>query len=143
MSLQENKALVRRYVDEVQSQHNLAAIDELFSPAFINHDNEADPPGTEGVKRFFTILFDAFPDARFTIHLQLAEGDKVMTYKTLQGTHLGYFMGIPPTGKRVSFSGMDVFTVVHGKLAEHWSVSGMLELMQQLGVVPAPEKSGT
>ncbi len=139
MSLQENKALVRRYVEEVQSQHNLAAIDELFSPAFINHNNEGDPPGTEGVKRFFTMLFAAFPDARFTIHLQLAEGDRVMTYKTLHGTHLGYFMGIPPTGKQVSLNGMDVFRVVHGKLAEHWSVTDLLELMQQPGVVPAPE----
>ncbi len=137
MSLQENKALVRRYVEEVQSQHNLAAIDELFSPAFINHDNEADPPGTEGVKRFFAMLFTAFPDARFTIHLQLAEGDRVMTYKTLHGTHLGDFMGIPPTGKQVSLNGMDVFTVVDGKLAEHWSVSDFLGLTQQIGGFPA------
>lgn len=137
MSLQENKALVRRYVEEVQSQHNLAAIDELFSPAFINHSNVADPPGTEGTKRFFAMLFTAFPDARFTIHLQLAEGDQVMTYKTLHGTHLGDFMGIPPTGKQVSFDGVDVFTVVDGKLAEHWSVSDVLGLMQQLGVIPA------
>jgi len=138
MSLQENKALVRRFVEEVQNQHNLAALDELFSPDFVDHSGMTSPPNLEGTKGFFTMMFAAFPDMRFTIRQQLAEGDKVMTHKTFQGTHQGPFMGIPATGKQVAFDVIDILTVADGKITEHWTVGDMLSLMQQLGAVPTP-----
>lgn len=138
MSLQENKALVRRFVEEVQNQHNLAALDELFSPDMVDHSSMTDPPGLEGVRAFFTMMFAAFPDMRFTIRQQLAEGDKVMTFKTFHGTHLGPFMGIPATGNEVMVDNIDIMTVTDGKITEHWALADMLSLMQQLGVVPAP-----
>ena len=94
--------------------------------------------GKEGTKGFFTVLFAAFPDVRFTIRQQLAEGDKVMTHKTFQGTHQGPFMGIPATGKQVAFDVIDIFTVANGKLTEHWAVADLLSLMQHLGAVPTP-----
>jgi predicted ester cyclase len=78
------------------------------------------------------------PDLHVTIHQQLAEGDQVMTYKTLHGTHLGEFMGIPPTGKQVSFDLIDIFDIANGKIIAHRAVVNMLGLLQQLGVVPAP-----
>ena len=138
MSLQENKAVVRRFVDEMQNQHNLDLIDEMFSPDFVDYSGRAKPPSREGLKPFFAFMFAAFPDMHFVIHQQLAEGDQVMTYKTFYGTHLGDFMGIPPTGKQVVFDNIDIFTVKDGKLAAHWTVGDHLSLMQQLGVIPAP-----
>lgn len=139
MSLQENKALVLRFVEQVQNQHNLAAVDDLFRPDFTDHSGIANPPTVEGAKMSFAALFAAFPDLYVTIHLQLAEGDQVMTYKTLQGTHLGEFMGIPATGKQVSFDLIDIFKVADGKIAAHWAVANMLGLLQQIGAMPAAE----
>jgi steroid delta-isomerase-like uncharacterized protein len=138
MSLEENKALIRRFVEEVQCQHNLAALDELFSPDFVDHSGMTNPPTLEGSRQFFSMMFAAFPDMRFVIRQQIAEGDKVLTHKTLQGTQLGPFMGIPATGKAVAVDVMDIFTVAGGKITEHWTVGDMLGMMQQLGVVPGP-----
>jgi steroid delta-isomerase-like uncharacterized protein len=138
MSLQENKALVRQFVKEVQNQHNLAALDRLCSPDFVDHSGMTDPPNLEGSRAFFGMMFAAFPDMHFTIQQQLAEGDRVMTFKTFHGTHRGPFMGIPATGKEVVFDNIDIVTVRAGKLTEHWSVADTLSLLQQLGVVPAP-----
>ncbi len=138
MSLQENKKLVRRFVEEVQNQHNLAALDELYDPEMIDHSGMTDPPNTEGTRAFFTMMFAAFPDMHFTIRQQLAEGDKVMTFKTFHGTHLGPFLGIPATGNKVSFDNIDILTVRGGKITEHWAVGDMLSLMQQLSAVPGP-----
>jgi steroid delta-isomerase-like uncharacterized protein len=143
MSLQENKALVRRFVENVQNQHNLAEIDELYSPTFVDHSSGEEASGIEPVKAFFTMMFTAFPDMHFTIRHQLAEGDQVATHKTFTGTHLGTFMGIPPTGKQVSIEAMDILTIREGKITDHWSVGDYLSMLQQLGVVPAPDVSGT
>lgn len=138
MSLEENRALVRRFVEEVQGQHNLAALDELFSPDFVDHSGPPDLQGLEGARRFFTMMFAAFPDMHFTIRQQIAEGDKVLTYKTFHGTHLGPFMGTPATGKSVTIDVMDILTVRDGKITEHWTVSDMLGMLQQIGAVPGP-----
>lgn len=138
MSLQENKALVRRFVEEVQSQHNLAALDEVLSPDFVDFSGMTNPPTREGSRQFFAMMFAAFPDMRFTIRQQIAEGDKVMTHKTFEGTHRGPFMGIPATGNQVAFDVIDIFTVAGGKMTEHWTVGDMFRMMQQLGVVPGP-----
>lgn len=137
MSLEENKALVRRFVEQVENHHDLDVIDELFSPDFVDHSGLSSSPGIEGTKAFFTMMFAAFPDMHFTVRQQLAEDDRVMTYKTFHGTHQGHFMGIPPSGKQVSFDNIDIMTVKEGKIIEHWTVGDMLSLMTQLGVVPA------
>ena len=138
MSLQENKAVVRRFVEEVQCRHNLAALDELFSPDFVDHSGPPDLQGLEGARQFFSMMFASFPDMHFTIRQQIAEGDKVLTYKTFHGTHGGPFMGIPATGKAVTIDVMDILTVTGGKITEHWTVSDMLGMLQQIGAVPGP-----
>ena len=142
MSTVENKAIVRRFVDEVQNRHDLGALDELFSPDFVDHSGISPSPGLEGTKQFFTMFFTAFPDIQATIHDQIAEGSKVVTRKTFHGTHQGEFMGIPPTGKRVAIDVIDIFRISDGKITAHWAVADMLGLMQQLGVVPPPEQAG-
>jgi predicted ester cyclase len=103
MTAEENKALVRRIVDEVQSAGNIDTIVELCSPEFVNHSA---PPGMpsncEGVNQVTAMFRQAFPDSYFTVEDVIAEGDKVATRKTFHGTHEGKFMGISPSGKTVT-----------------------------------------
>jgi predicted ester cyclase len=103
--LEDNKARVRRYVDEFQSAGKEEAADALVAADIIHHFGLAwtrvDATGREGAKGFITMLRGAFPDLHAVIHEQLAEGDKVMTRKTFYGTHRGQFWGIPPTGRQV------------------------------------------
>lgn len=139
MSPEDNKALVRRFVDEVQSKGNTDLIDEICSPEFVNHSA---PPGLpadlEGIKILTTMFKGAFPDSYFTVEDMIAEGDKVVTRKTFHGTHEGEFMGIPPSGRPVNVSLIDVVRISDGRVVEHWSVGDNLGMMQQLGVIPKP-----
>ncbi len=138
---EENKAIVRRFVDEVQSQHKLDVLDELFAPDIVNHSEATGvslPPGVEGFKAFLGMMFVAFPDVRATINNQVAEGDRVVTHKTFRGTHQGEFMGIAPTGKTVEIEGMDVFRIVEGKCTDHWGVFDQLGMLQQIDAIPTP-----
>lgn len=139
--LDENKAVIRRYVEEVQNQHRLDVLDAIFAPNIVNHDPPAglpSPQGAEGIKQFFAMMFAAFPDFHAVIDDQIAEADKVVTRKTVSGTHNGELMGIPPTGKRMEIRVVDVFRVVDGKCTDHWSVVDQLTMLQQLGVIPTP-----
>ena len=139
MSAQKNKALVRRFVDEVQSAGNIDALDEICSPDFVNHSA---PPGVpsncEGVKQLTAMFRQAFSDSYFTIEEMMSEGDKVATRKTFHGTHQGEFMGILPTGQQVSMGLIDIVRIADGRVVEHWSMGDNLGMMQQLGIVPRP-----
>ena len=141
MSAEDNKALVRRFVEEVQSGGNTDLIDEICSPEFVNHSA---PPGLpadcEGIKILTTMFKGAFPDSYFSVEDMIAEGDKVVTRKTFHGTHEGEFMGIPPSGRTVNVSLIDIVRISDGKVVEHWSVGDDLGMMQQLGVIPQPEE---
>ncbi len=137
----ENKALVRRFVEEVQGQHNLDLAEELMSPTMIDHYLEAQglPHSTNAVgdfKRFYLSLLAAFPDLTATIHHQVAEGDLVATYKTLYGTHRGEFMGIKPTERKIALHLMDIFRVAEGRLVEHWAVIDLMGLRWQIEAKP-------
>ena len=125
LSLEENKAIVRRLIEEMWNQGKLEVIDEVFPPS-----------GIEGAKQIVTTFRTAFPDLHFTIEDQIAEGDKVTTRYTLTGTHTGEFMGIPPTGKQVTVTGMSISRIVDSKLVEEWDNVDTLGMMQQLGVIP-------
>jgi steroid delta-isomerase-like uncharacterized protein len=138
MSLEKNKALIRRFVEEVQSQHKLTLVDEIMDPHMIDHYGKPSPNSVEAFKKFFSGFIAAFPDVKAVIHNQVAEGDKVITHKTFHGTHKGEFMGIPPTGKKVSLELIDIFRISGEKLVEHWAVADMLSVLQQLGVSPSP-----
>ncbi|HSN76979.1 MAG TPA: ester cyclase [Anaerolineae bacterium] len=137
MSLEQNKAVVCHFVEEIQCQHNLAKLDEFFSPDFVDHGGMTDPPNREGARAFLGAFLAAMPDSHFTIHQQLAEGDKVMTYKTCQATHLGPFGPFPATGKPVTFDVVDIFTVADGQLTDHWLVTDLLGVMLQIGASAA------
>ncbi len=141
MSIEANKALVRRFVEEVQSQHKLTAVDEIMDPNMIDHAAQPSSLNSvEAFKIFFGGFIAAFPDVKAVIHNQFAEGDQVVTHKTFHATHKGEFMGIPPTGKKVAIELIDIFRIAGGKFAEHWAVVDMMSVMQQLGVLPSPSQ---
>jgi steroid delta-isomerase-like uncharacterized protein len=138
VSDEDNKALVRRFVDEVQSAGNIDLIDEICSPEFVNHSAlPGIPADCEGIKIVTAMFRRAFPDSYFTVEDMVAEGDKVATRKTFHGTHEGEFMGIPPSGRSVSMGLMDIVRISEGRVVEHWSMGDTLGMMQQLGVIPS------
>ena len=140
METEENKALVRRWFQELD-RGNLAAIDELLSADYIDHSPPIPglPPGREGVRQANLLLRAAFSNVVHTIDEQLAERDKVMTRVTTRGTFTGEFLGYAPSGRVVELSGMAVHRVADGKLVEHWAQADMASFMQQVGAAPGPE----
>lgn len=139
MSIEENKALVRRWIEEVYNKKNVAVIDEVLAPNLIHHDL---PPGMksgiEGYKQLYSMLLSAFPDYNNTIEDMIAEGEKVVLRFFWTGTHKGEFMGIAPTGKQVTVKVMSMHRIEGGKVVENWGQVDQLGLMQQLGVIPIP-----
>lgn len=139
MSTEENKAIARRWNEEVWNKGNLAAIDELFITDFVfNYPPPGAAPDREGYKQFLTRNFATWADIHCTIEDMVAEGDKVAVRWTWTGTHKGEFelMGIAPTGKQVTMTGISIMHIVGGKIAKEWTEEDMLGMMQQLGVFP-------
>jgi steroid delta-isomerase-like uncharacterized protein len=137
VSADTNKEIVRRLGVEPW-EGNLDVIDELVAPDYVGHDPaQPEMHGPEGIKEFITGYLAGFPDGRITIDGQLAEGDMVASRWTGRGTHQGELMGIPPTGKQVTVSGITISRVKNGKVVEEWSNWDTLGMLQQLGVVPA------
>jgi steroid delta-isomerase-like uncharacterized protein len=141
MSTQDNKVIAHRIFEEVGSQGNFAVIDEAISPNFV-YRTSAFPEfhGPGGFKEFFTEHRKTFPDLHYTVEDVVAEGDKVVARWTASGTHTGDMMGIAPTGKLVKAPGITIFRFAHGHIVEGRTVWDALALLQQLGVVPAPEQ---
>lgn len=141
MSVEENKAIVRRLLEEGLVKGDQAVADELLTGDFTDHNPLPGlPPNRDGFKQSFIVFRSAFPDFEYKIEDIIAEGDKVVARFCAAGTHRGEMAGIPPTGNRVSVTGIDIFRIAGGKIAEFWLSWDQLGLMQQLGVVPAPEQ---
>ena len=140
MSAEENKAIVRRFWG-VWEEGNIDLVDELLAPDYINYTPASpdQPTGPEGVKGVVAMFRSAIPDLRVIVEDMIAEGDKVAVRYTLEGTHEGELFGVPPTGRRLSIKSISVERVSDGKIREHWRVTDSLDMMQQLGVIPAPE----
>ena len=144
MSEQDNKAVARRYYDEVLNQRNIGLLDDLAVEDYVEHDPfPGQGNGLADLKARVAGLCAAFAPMQFTIEDVIAEGDKVVVRWTNAGTHSGGFMGITATGKDFRIAGIDVHTVKDGKLAEHWHVVDQFAQMQQLGLIPQPEPAGT
>jgi len=139
MSTEANKTSALRFYDEVFNKKNRAAIDEFIDPNQVDH---AAPPGTPGglagAKQTISMYLTAFPDLHFTVEDMIVEGDKIVARLTVRGTQQGAFMGIPPTGKHVTVTAIDISRMAGGKSVEHWIEMDTLGMMQQLGVIPAP-----
>jgi steroid delta-isomerase-like uncharacterized protein len=136
MSAETNLAIVRRLIKEAQEGGNLGVIDELMADDFVDHTPLPGlPPTRDGVRMLFAGLRAAFPDLTVTIDEQIADGEKVATRKTFRGTHQGPFLGVPPTGRSISFEAIDILTVRDDRIREHRVVINQLALMQQLGAL--------
>lgn len=138
MQVETNTTVASRWYEEVFNAGNIELIDELFAPNFVDHDPSNPLPGLEGVRQLVSMYRSAFPDLHITVEDEITEGDKIVTRFTGRGTHKGSLMGIPPTGKRVTLTAIDILRFENGRIVEHWGNQDILGMMQQIGVIPAP-----
>jgi steroid delta-isomerase-like uncharacterized protein len=139
MSTEDNKALVRRFYDEVFNNKNMAGVDAFVAPNVIDHSLPPGAPGEiEGVRQTITMFLTAFPDLHLTLEDIIAEGDKVVVRWTMRGTHQGASLGMPPTGKQFTLPGISLLRLDGGMAAETWVSYDQLAMLQQLGLAPAP-----
>jgi steroid delta-isomerase-like uncharacterized protein len=139
MSTDANKALYRRWFDEVVTGRNMAVADELLADDYVLHmPGMPGPLDREGHKQLLGAYHAAFPDWRETVDMVLAEGDLVVIRVTGSGTHEQAFQGIPPTHRRIQATGVGIGRIRTGKVVESWAEFDALGMMQQLGVIPAP-----
>ena len=135
---EENKALVRRYFEEIWDKGNLDAIEELFTTDFVRHGPtaaEGEVRGQEGFEGLVSSYRTGLPDLRVSIEDLIAEGDRVVTRWTARGTHQGELMGNAPTGNPATVTGILIDRISGGKIEEEWADYDTLHLMQQIGAV--------
>jgi steroid delta-isomerase-like uncharacterized protein len=140
MSPDENKAILRRALDEIWNKGNMSAADELASAHLSVHTNTPGVPGqasTEQIKQSVTMYRAAFPNLHTTLDDLIAEGDMVAIRFTVTGTHRGALFGIPPTGKEVTVTNITLYRMAEGRVIEQWGVTDSLGLLQQLGITPS------
>jgi steroid delta-isomerase-like uncharacterized protein len=128
---------VRRVIEEATNRKNFAVFDELISPSFVDHEAGPEPGGSECEKKLLSTVAEAFPDWRWDVEDMMAEGDKVITRYVARGTHRGEFMGAPPTGEKVTLTGINIVRLEGGKIVESWGNSDQLGMLRQIGVIPA------
>jgi steroid delta-isomerase-like uncharacterized protein len=139
MSTEENKAIVRRYLDEVWNKGNVNIYDEVMAPTYARYMNTSGAYlDREGQKQRISGIRKAFSELYLVLEDMMAEGEKVTIRVTLHGRHTGNFMGVPATGKEVAIGAIDILRLVDSKVVEHWGVMDTFGLMQQLGVVSPP-----
>ena len=142
MSTEQNKATARRWFLDIITQGQLAVADEIFAANHIIHDPHAPPTGwpngPEGLKMVASVFGGGFADWNIPIEDQIAEGDKVATRWSASALHTGSVLGIPPTGKTVRVTGVNVTRFAEGKIVESWFNFDMLSLLQQIGAIPTP-----
>ena len=138
MSPDEMKALVRREFAEVWNQGNLDSVDAIFAPDYVGHDSGSPEPmlGREALKRFFADQRAALPDLQASIDDLVAEGDRVVVRWTTAGTQQGELLGVPPTGKRVTLTGISILRVAGEQIAEEWTTWDALAVLREIGAAP-------
>ena len=137
MSAEQQKMIIQRWVEEAWNNGNLAIADEVYSTDYLLHDPASPIHGPEALKQFVATFRTAYPDIHTTIEDMIAEGNKVVWRYTVRGTHKGEFMGIAPTGKSITLTGILISRFVGDKVVEDWNNYDALGMMQQLGVIPS------
>jgi len=139
MSVEDNKAILVRFWEEIFNKGDVSLIDDLVAVDYLNHDLvPGETPGSEGLKGFILYLRNAFPDIHFDIEQTVAEDDLVVSRWQSTATHRGEFMGIPPTGLSAVLNGMAIHRVENGKIVEAWNNWDALGLLTALGAIPQP-----
>ncbi len=136
MSIEENKSIVRRFFEVGPSKGDLEAANELLAPDFVLHVPLPCSPGIQGIDEVIIACRAAFQDLHVTVEDMVAEKDMVAARFTARGIHMGAFMGLTPTGKPIKMTGMEIFRLERGKIAELWGEANLMGLMQQLGILP-------
>ena len=133
MSLEENKAIVRRLF-EAENERNLALLDELMAPDYVDHPRQF--KGLVSYKQYLTMLYKSFPDTHEVIEGIIAEGDKVCIHLKGTATHTGEYRGLAPSGKKTKWESIVIWRIVNGKIVEMLTaVSDELDFLKQLGVI--------
>lgn len=139
MSLEDNRVIIRAYVETVWNQRQLDRAEEFVAPDFLDHAPlPGQAPGLDGARRKWAMYLNAAPDLRVTVEDLVTEDDKVGVRRSYAGTHRGELLGIRATGKQVRIGSISIFRLAAGKIVESWEQLDLLSLMQQLGVIPAP-----
>ncbi|MDQ4076676.1 MAG: ester cyclase [Chloroflexota bacterium] len=143
MTAEDLKMIVRRYAEEVWNQGAIDAVDRYIAGDYVRHDPglPTEVHGPEGIERLVPMYRSAFPDIHFTAADILAEGDRVVVRWDVRGTHQGDLMGIPPTGREVRLTAIEIFRLANGKIAEQWVLVDNLGMLQQLGAFPPPAQA--
>ncbi len=140
--LDANRSAVRRLIEDFLSCGDPSVADEVLAPDFVdNNPSNPDLSGAENLKRSARDWCRAFPDTRTVVDDLVAEADRVAARWTSTATHRGAFLGIPPTGMRVTVTGSGLFRLVDGRIVESWDHFDALGLLQQLGGVVVPNSS--
>jgi steroid delta-isomerase-like uncharacterized protein len=137
MTGEQNKAVVRKVIEEAFNRGNVKVLDELYAPSYREHQFGM-PPNMEGFKASVLGLRAAFPDLKLTIEEMSVEGDKVWIRMTARGTHGGQFMGVPPTGRKMEIAVFDMCRLEDGRITDHWGVPDRFAMMHQIGALPRP-----
>jgi steroid delta-isomerase-like uncharacterized protein len=136
MTTEDNKALINRFIEEALNSKRLDVLDEIVAEAFVEHvPFPGQGPGREGLRDVLQMFLAAFPDMKWDVHEQIAEGDYVVTHFSWSGTHAGSFLGIPATGRLVRVWGIVIDTVRAGKFAESRIIMDSIGLFKQLGAL--------
>src|SRR5262249_4098356 len=135
MNSEQNKAIIRRFYEEVWNKGNLNAADEIFADDYTRHDLRPGNalPGSAGQKQIAGDFRSAFPDLHMYVDVMIAEDDLVMARWTTEGTNTGVWGSVPATGKHIKFSGVNIFRIANGKVVELWNHRDDLGVMQQTG----------
>jgi steroid delta-isomerase-like uncharacterized protein len=140
---EDNKAVVRRFFDEILGAKNMAGIDEIIADDYKNHfPGQPAPMGKADFPAAVQAFFTAFPDLRYEVESIIAEGDRVATIGRVVGTHTGPFQGVPASGKRISVLALSQYRVRDGKIVEDYPGFNPMEIMQQIGAVPEAASAG-
>ena len=134
---EENKAVVRRFIDEIFLEGNLDSVDELLTDDFTPHTWGKVEPGKEAMKAAIERVSKGLSDASMTIQDVIDEGDRVAVRLTSHAVQTGEFMGLPPSGKPYTIGEIHIFRLVDGKVAEHWHQADFMGMMRQLGASPS------
>ncbi len=136
MSLESNKSVVRKWIEQGWNKHNVAVIDETYASNFVQHGGGPDVNSADELKTFVADYFKAFPNLTFTIDDLVAEGDRVVWRFVGTATHNGPLMGIPASGRTVAVPGIVVFRMANDRIAEGWVNLDMLGMLQGIGAIP-------
>ena len=136
MSIDDNKNLIRRFIEDVINTGNVDELDEIISPNYVEvHRGTQHSIGIEGAKEHILGVRQTYPDLHLTIEQQIAEGEWVATCITARGTHEGSWLGIKPTGKAVEYTGVNINRIVNDRIVEHGGAAHLLEILLEIGAI--------